>query len=321
MHALVRHRYGPIAELAVEQIDTPTPGADQVLVRVQAASVNPLDWHALTGTPYVMRLVEGLRRPKQAVLGRDVAGIVVAVGGNVTKLAVGDEVFGGADGSFAEFVLGSERGLVRRPEGVTVAAAAATPIAGLTALQALRDKGGLQPGQSVLVNGAAGGVGTFAVQLAVAMGAKVTGVCSTKNVELVRSLGAHEVIDYTAAEIGEREFDIIIDSIGNHSLGQRRRMMAPTGRCVIVGGPKKGKVLGPITAMVRAVIGSKFRSQQFVPFMAATKAEDLEVLAGHLADGSLVPVITREYTLADVADAFRSIEGGHTRGKLVVQIG
>lgn len=321
MHALVRHRYGPIAELTVEQIDTPTPGADQVLVRVQAASVNPLDWHALTGTPYVMRLVEGLRRPKQAVLGRDVAGTVVAVGGNVTKLAVGDEVFGGADGSFAEFVLGSERGLVRRPEGVTVAAAAATPIAGLTALQALRDKGGLQPGQSVLVNGAAGGVGTFAVQLAVAMGAKVTGVCSTKNVELVRSLGAHEVIDYTAAEIGERQFDIIIDSIGNHSLGQRRRMMAPTGRCVIVGGPKKGKVLGPITAMVRAVIGSKFRSQQFVPFMAATKAEDLEVLAGYLADGSLVPVITREHTLADVADAFRSIEGGHTRGKLVVQIG
>ena len=321
MHALVRHRYGSIEQLAVEEIDTPTPGADQVLVRVQSASVNPLDWHALTGTPYVMRLVEGLRRPKQAVLGRDVAGIVVAVGGNVTKLAVGDEVFGGADGSFAEFVLGSERGLVRRPEGVTVAAAAATPIAGLTALQALRDKGGLQPGQSVLVNGAAGGVGTFAVQLAVAMGAKVTGVCSTKNVELVRSLGAHEVIDYTAAEIGEREFDIIIDSIGNHSLGQRRRMMAPTGRCVIVGGPKKGKVLGPITAMVRAVIGSKFRSRKFLPFMAATKADDLEVLAGHLADGSLVPVITREYTLADVADAFRSIEGGHTRGKLVVQIG
>lgn len=321
MHALVRHRYGSIEQLAVEQIDTPTPGADQVLVRVQSASVNPLDWHALTGTPYVMRLVEGLRRPKQAVLGRDVAGTVVAVGGNVTKLAVGDEVFGGADGSFAEFVLGSERGLVRRPGTVGVTAAAATPIAGLTALQALRDKGGLQPGQSVLVNGAAGGVGTFAVQLAVAMGAKVTGVCSTKNVELVRSLGAHEVIDYTAAEIGEREFDIIIDSIGNHSLGQRRRMMAPTGRCVIVGGPKKGKVLGPITAMVRAVIGSKFRSQQFVPFMAATKAEDLEVLAGHLADGSLVPVITREYTLADVADAFRSIEGGHTRGKLVVQIG
>ena len=239
MHALVRHRYGSTTELAVEQIDTPTPGADQVLVRVRAASVNPLDWHALTGTPYVMRLVEGFRRPKQVVLGRDVAGTVVAVGSNVVALAVGDEVFGGADGSFAEFTLGTERGLARRPDGVDVSAAAATPIAGLTALQALRDKGGLQAGQSVLVNGAAGGVGTFAVQVAVAMGARVTGVCSTSNVELVRALGADEVIDYTTTEIGERQFDVIIDSIGNHSLRQRRRMMAPNGRCVIVGGPRR----------------------------------------------------------------------------------
>lgn len=321
MKALVRHRYGSPDTVGVEEIDAPTPGADQVLVRVAVASVNPLDWHALTGTPWLMRLADGLRRPKSPLLGRDAAGTVVAVGANVTGLAVGDEVFGGVNGSFAEFAIGTERGLVRRPSSVSVEAAAATPIAGLTALQALRDKGGLQAGQSVLINGAAGGVGTFAVQLAVAMGAKVTGVCSTANVELVRSLGAHEVIDYTMSEIGDRQFDVILDNIGNHSLRARRRMLTPTGRCVIVGGPKKGKLLGPITPMVRAVIGSWFRSRKFVPFMAATKAADLEVLAGHLADGSLVPVISRTYDLAGAADALRSIEAGHTRGKLLLTIG
>lgn len=318
MRALVRHRYGTPAQLALEDIAAPTPTDDQVMVRVAAASVNPLDWHALTGTPWLMRIQEGIRQPKSALLGRDVAGTVVSVGANVTGLAVGDEVFGGVNGSFVELAVGNERGLVRRPAGVPAAAAAATPIAGLTALQALRDKGGLQPGQSVLINGAAGGVGTFAVQLAVSMGATVTGVCSTENVELVRSLGAHEVVDYTKAEIGERQFDVILDNIGNHSLRQRRKMMAPTGRCVIVGGPKKGKLLGPITAMVRAVIGSWFRSQKFVPFMAATKAADLEILAGHLADGTVKPVVSRTFSLADAPDAFRSIEGGHTRGKLVV---
>ncbi|MEQ1700880.1 MAG: NAD(P)-dependent alcohol dehydrogenase [Ilumatobacteraceae bacterium] len=321
MKALVRHRYGSPDTVKIEEVDTPTPGEDQVLVRVAAASMNPLDWHALTGTPWLMRLADGLRRPKSPLLGRDAAGTVVAVGAKVAGLAVGDEVFGGVNGSFAEFALGSERGLVRRTSSVSVEAAAATPIAGLTALQALRDKGGLQAGQSVLINGAAGGVGTFAVQLAVAMGATVTGVCSTANVELVRSLGAHEVIDYTQQEIGDRQFDVILDNIGNHSLRARRRMMTPTGRCVIVGGPKKGKLLGPITPMVRAVIGSWFRSRKFVPFMAATKAADLEVLAGHLADGSVVPVVSRTYGLADAAEALRSIEAGHTRGKLVLTIG
>ena len=321
MKALVRHRYGTPAALAVEEVETPTPGDDQVLIRVAAASVNPLDWHVLTGTPWMMRMMSGLRRPKEAILGRDVAGTVVAVGAKVAAFAPGDEVFGDADGSFAEFVLGNERNLVRRPEGVGVSAAAAVPIAGLTALQALRDKGGLRAGQTVLVNGAAGGVGTFAVQLAVAMGAKVTGVWSTSNVELVLSLGAHEVIDYTRGEIGERQFDLIIDNIGNHSLAQRRKMMAPTGKCVVIGAPKKGKLLGPITAMVRAVIGSKFRKQKFVPFMAATNAADLEVLAGFLADGRVVPVVTQAYSLADAPDAFRRIEDGHTRGKLVLAIG
>jgi NADPH:quinone reductase-like Zn-dependent oxidoreductase len=320
MKALVRHRYGTIAALAVEEREEPVVGDEQVLVRVAAASVNPLDWHALTGTPWVMRLSDGLRRPKSPVLGRDVAGTVVAVGAKVTGLSVGDEVFGGVNGSFAELALGTERGLVRRPPSVSVAAAAATPIAGLTALQALRDKGELQAGQSVLVNGAAGGVGTFAVQLAVAMGATVTGVCSTANVELVRSLGAHEVVDYTQNQIGERQFDVIIDNVGNHTLRQRRRMMAATGRWVIVGGPKKGKLLGPITAMVRAMAGSWFRSRKFVPFMAVTKAADLEMLAGHLADGSVVPVVTATYALADGAAALSSIEGGHTRGKLLIAL-
>ncbi len=321
MKALVRHRYGSPAALAVEEIDIPTPGDDQVLIRVLAASVNPLDWHALTGTPWLTRLVEGIGRPKQPVLGRDVAGTVTAVGAKVTQLAVGDEVFGGADGSLAEFVLGRPRSLAHRPVNVDVVAAAATPIAGLTALQALRDKGRLQAGQSVLVNGAAGGVGTFAVQLAVAMGARVTGVCSSANTALVLSLGAHEVIDYTATEIGQRQFDLIIDNIGNHSVRQRRQMMAPTGRCVMIGGPKKGRLLGPLTASIGAVIRSTLRSQKFVPLMAATNAADLGVLADFLADGSLVPVITHTSSLDDAADAFRSIEGGHTRGKLVVSLG
>lgn len=320
MKALVRHRYGTPAALAVEEVAAPTPADDQVLLRVAAASVNPLDWHALTGTPWLMRLAEGVRRPKSPLLGRDVAGTVIAVGEKVAAFQPGDEVFGGAGASFAELALSKESGLALRPESVGVHAAAATPIAGLTALQALRDKGALQPGQSVLVNGAAGGVGTFAVQLAVAMGAKVTGVCSSANVELVRSLGAHEVIDYTKDEIGERQFDLILDNIGNHSLRQRRRMMAPTGRCVLIGGPKKGKLLGPITAMVRAVVGSWFRSRKFVPFMAATNAADLEILARHLADGSVVPVVSHTYALADVPEALRRIEEGHTRGKLVVAI-
>lgn len=321
MKALVRHRYGTPAQLVVEDIAAPTPTDEQVTVRVAAASVNPLDWHALTGTPWLLRLQEGIRRPKTALLGRDVAGTVVAVGAKVTGLVVGDEVFGGVNGSFVELAVGTERGLVRRPAGVSVASAAATPIAGLTALQALRDKGGLHAGQSVLINGAAGGVGTFAVQIAVAMGATVTGVCSTSNVELVRSLGAHDVIDYTKDEIGERQFDVILDNIGNHSLRQRRRMLTPTGRCVIVGGPKKGKLLGPITAMVLAVIGSWFRSRKFVPFMAVTKAADLEVLAAYLADGTVRPVVSRTFSLDDAPAAFRSIEAGHTRGKLVVVIG
>ena len=317
MKALVRHRYGS-ANLDLEEIAEPTPGDDQVLVRVAAASVNPLDWYALTGTPWLMRLSDGVRRPKQPVLGRDVAGTVVAVGAKVTSLALGDEVFGCGNGTFAEFVLGNERSLVRRPAEVGVSAAAATPLAALTALQALRDKGALQAGQSVLVNGAAGGVGTFAVQLAVTMGACVAAVCSTANIDMVRSLGAHEVVDYTKQEVGARQFDLIIDNIGNHSLASRRKMMAPNGRCVIVGAPMKGKLLGPMTPMVRAVIGSWFRSQKFLPFMAATNAADLTILAAHLKGGTLVPEVGQTYALADAPDAFRRIAAGHTRGKLLI---
>ena len=327
MRAAVYRRFGPPEVLALEQVPDPVAGPKDVLVAVRATTVTSAEAAMRRGEPIWGRVILGFVRPRQRMrtLGIEFAGVVTHVGEAVREFAVGDEVFGFtgfAIGANAEILrMPAQGSIARKPVSVSFAEAAAVVDGASTALYFLRDKARLHAGQKVLVIGASGSIGTYAIQLARHFGAEVTGVCSTSNVELVLSLGAHEVIDYTRGEIGERQFDLIIDNIGNHSLAQRRKMMAPTGKCVVIGAPKKGKLLGPITAMVRAVIGSKFRKQKFVPFMAATNAADLEVLAGFLADGRVVPVVTQAYSLADAPDAFRRIEDGHTRGKLVLAIG
>lgn len=321
MTAVVRRRYGGPEAVTVEQMPVPMAGPGQVLVRVVAASVNPLDWHELTGTPLLARLQGGLRRPKQPVLGVDVAGTVAAVGDGVTHMAPGDAVFGAASGAFAQFACAKAGSVAPIPQGVSMVDAATVAIAGVTALQALRDKGRVQAGHSVLVIGASGGVGTFALQLAKTMGATVTGVCSTDNVDLVRSLGADHVIDYTKGEgLTGGPYDVIIDSVGRHSLRARRAVLVPGGRCVIVGAPKKGRVLGPLGPMVRAVASSVFSKSKFVPFLAAVNAVDLAVLAGHLASGAVRPVVGRTCRLSDGTDVLRHVGDGHTRGKIVFTV-
>ncbi len=324
MRALVHHRYGTPDVLRIEDVPEPTPAADEVLVRVHAASINPLDWHAVTGLPLVARAQSGLRRPKRIIRGADVAGRVEAVGSAVEAFAVGDDVFGAGAGSFAEAMCIRAQSIARAPSNLVATASAAVPIAGLTALQALRDKGQLRSGQSVLVIGASGGVGTFAVQIAKALGAEVTGVCSTNNVELVRSLGVDRVIDYTESDFtvveAGRRYDLIIDNVGNRSVRDRRRVMTPKGRCVVVGGPKGGRLLGPASAMLRSVIGSKFVSQSFVPLLAVTKADDLVVLRDFIESGAVQPVVSETIQLDDVPTALARMGAGHTRGKVTVSI-
>jgi NADPH:quinone reductase-like Zn-dependent oxidoreductase len=322
MQALVHDRYGPPDVLELREIDIPRPEEGEVLIRVYAASVNPYDWHLLTGTPLVARVLTGIRRPKSRILGRDVAGRIEAVGPNVTRFQPGDDVFGAGEGSFAEYARASEDTLVHMPASLTYARAACLPVAGVSALQALRDKGRLQPGQTVLINGAAGGVGTFAVQIAAAMGAHVTGVCSTTNVELVHSLGAECVIDYSREDFtaGGKRYDLIVDNVSNHGFRALRRAMNPAGRCLIVGGAKHKRLLGPLGPMLRSMLVTKFVSQAFMPFIGAMKPDDLRALCDLVESGTVTPVIETTYTLADVPSALRQIEGGHTRGKLAVVI-
>jgi NADPH:quinone reductase-like Zn-dependent oxidoreductase len=321
MKAISYTEYGPPDVLQVTEVPTPTPKDDEVLIRIRAASVNPLDWHYLRGTPYLMRIQSGLRKPKAARLGVDVAGQVEAVGKNVTQFQPGDQVFGAAEGAFAEYVCASEGALVLKPAKVTFEQAAAVPIAAFTALQGLRDKGHTQPGQQVLINGAAGGVGTFAVQIAKAFGADVTGVCSTRNVDMVRSIGADQVIDYTQEDFtksGQR-YDVILDMIGNHSLPDRRRALTPKGTLVLVGGTDKGRWLGPLTGLLKAVLLSPFVSQKLLPFLAHSSKEDLIIMQGLLAAGKVTPVIDRTYSLSEVPEAIRYLEDGHAQGKVVIR--
>ena len=323
MRAIVQHQYGSPSVLELREIDPPSvDGDERVLIRVRAAAVNPVDWHDMTGTPYIARLQAGLRRPKRATIGTDVSGIVEAVGSKVTRVRPGDEVFGGALGSLAELTTAAEDKIAAKPANVTFEQAASVPIAALTALQALRDKGKLQAGQKVLINGAAGGVGTFAVQIAKALGAEVTGVCSTANVDMVTSLGADHVVDYTKDDFaaGAARFDVMLDNVGNRTLSDCRRVLQPKGIYVIVGGPKKGRLLGPAGRMVKALVVFSFVGQKAAPMLAKINHDDLSVLADMLASGTITPVIDRTYALADTADAMRHLEGGHTRGKLVVTI-
>jgi NADPH:quinone reductase-like Zn-dependent oxidoreductase len=294
-----------------------------VLIKVHAASVNPLDWHYMRGKPYIMRATSGFGAPDDIQLGVDFAGTVESVGKSVKRFKPGDDVFGGRDGAFAEYVNVRENGaLALKPANVTFEQAAAVPVAGITALQALRDKGKIQPGQKVLINGASGGVGTFAVQIAKAFGAEVTGVCSTRNVAMVRSIGADHVIDYTREDFtkGSLRYDLIVDNVGTHSLSEYRRVLNPQGALVMVGGPNDGRWIGPLSASIKAMLVGPFVSQKLVFILAQLKQGDLDVLRDLMQTGKLTPVIDRRYKLSETAEAIRYIEEGHARGKVIITL-
>jgi len=327
MKAVRYHRYGGPDVLELQEVDTPAAGDGEVLVRIRAASVNPLDWHFMRGAPYLVRAMAGLSRPKPSAsrLGADMAGTVEAVGQNVTGFQPGDEVFGGLEerGTLAEYIsVRADAVVLQKPAGLTFEQAAAVPVAAFTALQALRDKGRVQPGQKVLVNGASGGVGTFAVQIAKALGAEVTGVCSTANVGMVASIGADHVVDYTREDFtrAERRYDLLIDIAGNRSLAETRRVLAPKGALVVVGGPNKGRWIGPFGRTIRMLLQSPAVSQRMVSFLAHQNRDDLAVLRELLDAGKVTPVIDRAYRLNQVAEAVRYLETGHARGKVVITV-
>lgn len=320
MKAIVYTKYGSSDVLQLQEVEKPTPKDNEVMLKVHAASVNPLDWHFMRGKPYVMRLQSGLRSPKKSALGVDVAGQVEAVGKDVTEFQPGDNVFGACNGSFAEYVCASEKSLVKKPTHLTFEQVAAVPIAAFTALQGLRNQGQIQPGQKVLINGAAGGVGTFAVQIAKSFGAIVTGVCSTRNVSMVCSIGADHVIDYTQEDFTQSglHYDLIFDAVGNRSLSDCRRVLSSSGTLVIVGGPDKGRLLGPLARSIHGLVLSRFVSQRMVMLMAAWSKDDLFEIQQLLDDGKVTPVIDRTYTLSEVPEAIRYLEKGHAQGKVVI---
>ncbi|MGQ0385259.1 MAG: NAD(P)-dependent alcohol dehydrogenase [Gammaproteobacteria bacterium] len=325
MKAIVRRCYGPPDVLALEEIAKPVPADNQLLVRVRAASVNPADWHFVRGEPYLMRMGEGFGTPKNPRVGIDFAGTVEAVGKDVTRFEPGDEVFGGGNGSLAEYIVIKETGnLARKPANIGFEEAAAVNVGALTSLQALRDGGLVKPGQKVLINGSSGGVGTYAVQLAKWLGAEVTAVCSTRNVELVRALGADRVIDYTQEDFtqGSERYDVIMDNVVNRPILEIRRVLAPTGKYLVIGGggPDAGPWLGALKAPIKAAVISWFVDQELKFFLSHASGEDLGVIAGLLESGKLKSVIDRRYALAESAEAMRYLEAGRARGKVIVTI-
>ena len=324
MKAIVQDDYGEADDvLRLEQIDKPEIGADEVLVRVHAAGVDRGVWHLMTGLPYPIRIAGyGLRAPKTGVRGREVAGNVEAVGGDVTTLGPGDEVFGIGEGSFAEYTCARADKLAPKPERLTFEQAAAVPVSALAALQGLRDHGQVQRGQKVLIIGASGGVGTFAVQIAKAFGAEVTGVCSTTKLDMVRSIGADRVIDYKRDDIANsgQRYDLILDTGGNRSLSALRRALTPRGTLVIVGGETGGRLLGGTDRQLRALMLSPFVGQKLGTFIASENNEDLMVLKGLIESGQVTPAIDRTYPLSEVAAAIRYMEEGHARGKVVISV-
>ncbi len=322
MQAVVYRCYGGPEVLSLEDVAKPIPTGNEVLVRIHAAGVNPLDWHYMRGSPFLMRLGTGIGAPNDPRLGVDFAGTVEAVGENVSRFEVGDQVFGGASGAFAEYVVMPEdRAIAHKPDNVTFEQAASLPIAAITALQALRDKGDLQPGQRVLINGASGGVGTFAVQIARSWGAEVHGVCSTRNVEMVASIGADHVFDYTQEDYTESgvQFDLIVDLVGNHSPSANRQALVDDGTLVLVGGGK-GDWLGPMVRPLQAMMLSPFVDQEMITLLASMSTDDLATLAELLESGEVAPVIDRRFTLAEVPDAIRYSETGRARGKIIVNV-
>ena len=322
MNAITYRAYGSPDVLRYEDIERPTAGAGEVLIKVHAASVNPLDWHFMRGLPYFVRLMTGPRKPKTARLGVDVAGRVEAVGANVTRFKPGDAVFGACRGAFAEYACAPESALAMKADPVTFEQAASVPIAASTALQGLRDKGHLRAGQNALINGAAGGVGTFAVQIAKWLGAHVTGVCGTRNVALVQSIGADRVIDYTAEDFtdGTQRYDLIFDCVGNHSLSACRRVLTPKGIYVAAGAPSGRWMIGPLVGAMTALVLSRFTSQKAVGFVASVNRDDLKIVHDLIETRRITPVIDRHYALRDVPQAVRYLEEGHARGKVVIDV-
>lgn len=328
MKAIVQERFGPPDILRLTDTDRPGIGADQVLVRVHAAALNPYDWHMMRGDPYVARLMGavGLTRPKSGVAGIDAAGVVEAVGPDVRGLAPGDEVLGFCPGSFAEYARTTADLLVPKPAGLTFVQAAAVPVGAVTALRGIRTVGRVRAGQRVLVNGAAGGVGTFAVQIAAALGAEVTGVCGARNVDLVRSLGVTHVVDYTKEDFTDRRahYDVILDNVGNRPLSRLRRALTPAGILVANGGGSPGRVFGAVGSMLRLVAVNAFVRQRLRPILPSAPAgpthEDLLAVTALIEAGELTPVVDRTYLLADTAEGVRHVERGHARGKAVVMV-
>jgi NADPH:quinone reductase-like Zn-dependent oxidoreductase len=323
MKAISYDRYGSPDVLKYGETTKPAPADDEVLIKIRAAAVNPYDWHFMRGEPYAVRIAAGgLRKPKDSRLGADVAGEIEVVGRNATQFKPGDAVFGMCKGAFAEYACASESKLVMKPDNVTFEQAASVPIAAFTALQGLRDKGKLQPGQQVLINGAAGGVGTFAVQIAKSFGAEVTGVCSTRNVEMVRSIGADHVIDYTQEDFTKsaRRYDVILDCVGNHSFSECRRVLNARGSYVVAGGSSDNWMIGPLARALKALVLSWFVSQKQFMVLAKPSKEDLTIMGELMATGKVTPVIDRSYSLREVPDAIRYLEAGHARGKVVITV-
>jgi NADPH:quinone reductase-like Zn-dependent oxidoreductase len=321
MKAITRTTYGSAESLTFDEVPMPEVMDSDVLVRVEASSVNPLDWHFVRGEPYLLRMNAGFRRPKNPELGVDVAGTVTAVGANVTRFEIGDDVFGLARGAFAEYAAADEKRLASKPDALTFESAASLPCAGITALIAVRDKGGVRSGMSVLVNGASGGVGSYAVQIAKSLGAEVTGVCSTRNVELVKSIGADEVIDYSRDDFARqrRRYDVVVDTIGNRSLRDLRRALKPRGTLVVAGGGS-GKWFRPMALLLKAVVVGPFVRQQLRYFMAVVTTEDLETLSTLVTSGDVVPLIDRTYSLSETPAALGYLEQGHARGKVIITV-
>ena len=322
MKAMIYERYGAPEVVHLAEIDKPVEKENEILIRVRAASVNPLDWHYMRGEPYLVRMSAGYRKPKITRLGADLAGVVEAVGSQVTMFKVGEEVFGSRTGAFGEYVRTQGLAIAPKPANLSFEQAAAVPIAALTALQGLRDKGRIQAGQQVLINGASGGVGTFAVQIARALGAEVTGVCSTRNLEMVSSIGAAHVIDYTAEDFTQngKRYDLILDNVGTHSLSDTLRALTPQGSLVVAGGLNNGRWLGPMTDIIKASLRARFVSQKLLSLLAQSNREDLLFLKELIEAGKITPVIDRTYPLEQVPEAIGYVEAGHARGKVVITI-
>lgn len=326
MKAMAYTKYGPPAVLELTEVEEPTPKEDEVLLKVHAASVNPADWHLLRGEPYISRLQLGLRKPKDRILGCDVAGQVEAVGKNVTVLRPGDEMFGSpfmhGFGAFAERVCVPEDLLAPKPATLSFEQAASVPLAGSTALQGLRDHGRIEPGQRVLIIGASGGVGTFAVQIAKVLGAEVTGVCGTRNVEMVRALGADHIIDYTQEDFARRgqKYDLILQLAGTHSPSECRRALTSRGTLVLISGESDGRWIGAVDRIIKALVLSPFVGQKMASFTVKPNKEDLQFLKQLLEAGKLTPVIDRTYPLGETPEAIRYLEEGHAKGKIAISV-